>query len=208
MLVGDTAYNERLRFRRALEATRETTAKGLEHQRKEVARNAPVDGADPTKLHDQMGRPLWWKDFIGRLKKLNGALQFQDSPSAPDKTVALLYPASEKQDDGGEKTVLRFLCAFDKTMLPEYTVLMPTYDKAWDTEKRDLVQTLKTTKFLRGWREVLVMLLRTGLVRMRDTEALFPLAGNLRKSWKDHLNAPPKQPKSRPTQGLIEVATR
>lgn len=182
MLIYDTPALERQKFRKVVENTRALTASGLAHQAREVARNNPVDGFDPTNAEHQMGRPLHWKEFVSRLKKLNPNLMFEDSPSQPDRTVALLYPLQVKNDTGSMEVKKQFLCAFDKTMLTEYTVLHPVYEWAWDAEKRDFVKVLKTTRFARGWREVLVKLLTAHLATRPDIDVLFPL-NTIRKSW-------------------------
>lgn len=191
MLIQDTPYLERKRVESTVIRTRELTKSALDHQRVEVAKNNPVDGLDPTKLEHQLGRPLWWKTMVQRVQKMNPYIQFQDSLANPNTTIAVLYPALEAEPTGGEKTVLRYLMAFDKIMLPEYTVLMPVYDEAWDSEKRDFVKTLRTTKFMRGWREILRRLLDTNLVTHTDVDELFPTYSNVRKSWHDWKQAEP-----------------
>lgn len=197
MLIGDTPYLERKRVESTLVRTRELTRKALDHQTIEVNKNRPVDGFDPTILEHQLGRPLWWKEIVRRIQKMNPQIQIQDSLACPNTTVAVLYPDVEVEPTGGVKQVQRFLMAFDKIMLPEYTVLMPVYDSAWDTEKRDFVKTLKTTKFMRGWREVVRRLLDTGLVKDSDVTELFPTFSNVRKSWHDWKQAEPLYKKKR-----------
>lgn len=194
MLVGDTNYKKRLQFRNQLEKTRALTSSALAFQDNEVRKTLPVDGFDPRRFEHQLGRGLWWKELVRRIQKMNPTLKMEDSPSSPDKTLALLYPDVEKADDGGVKHVWRFLCAFDKVFLPEWTQLLPVYDWAWDTEKRDFVQVLKTTRFLRGWREVLIRLLRSKLIKQEDVNALFPTAAQ-RKSWHELLKLPPRERK-------------
>lgn len=201
MLICDSPYQKRERYRNVVEKTRELTATGLAHQSEQVARNNPVDGFDPTVEEHQMGRPLFWKEFISRILKMNSNLMFEDSPSAPETTTALLYPELLKTETGGTELKKHFLCAFDKCVLPEYTVLKPVYEWAWDTEKRDFVKVLKTTKFVRGWREVLVKLLSAKLIRNADVEVLFPLT-RIRKSWHD-LTQPREQ-----RGGLIQLVPR
>ena len=197
MLIGDSQYQERQLVTSRVERTRAITAQGFAHQKTEVARNDPVDGFDPTNMEHQMGRPLWWKNLVTRLQQANPNLQFQDSPSAPDTVIALLYPAVDVEPDGGRKNVLRFLCAFDKRVLPEYSVHLPTYDHNFDPERRDYVRTLKTTKRIRGWREVLMMCLRSRLLRQSDVDLLFP-QGHIRKSWWEQEKAGPIERKTQP----------
>lgn len=207
MLIIDSPTAKRQQFWKRVEKTRELTSSALAHQGREVARNLPVDGFDPTKVHHQMGRAMSWREFVARIKRLNNALQIQDSPSAPDKVAALLYPVVVQTETGGTENKLQFLCAFDKAVLPEHTVLMPVYERAWDSEKKDFVRTLKTTKFTRGWREVLVRMLRAGLVRKADVDVVFPenLSG-VRKSWYEQLKAPVEEKKQKIQGPLIQLA--
>ena len=203
MLILDTPKQERQRYFKVVENTRQLTAQGLAHQRREVQRNAPVDGFDPTREEHQMGKPLNWRTLVSSIQKLNPDVMFEDSPSAPDKTIALLYPLQVTNETGGTELKKQFLCAFEKEMLPEYTVLRPVYEWAWDETARDFVKVLKTTRFLRGWREVLVMLLNAGLVTQADVDLLFPVS-RIRRSWHELTrNRPVKKQRTGP---LIELA--
>ena len=91
-------------------------------------------------------------------------------------------------------------------MLPEYSVHLPTYENVFDPESKSVVRTLKTTKRIRGWREVLMMALRACLIRKSDLDLLFP-EGHVRKSWWEQLKSGPiekRDPKrNRP---LIQLA--
>ena len=204
MLIYDTPAQERQRLGKVVEKTRAITASGLAHQDAQVARNNPVDGFDPTVVEHQMGKPLWWKELVSRIQKMNTSVMFEDSPSAPDTTIALLYPLQVDTETGGKEMKKQFLCAFEKQVLPEFTVLRPVYEWAWDAEKKDFQKVLKTTKFIRGWREVLVMMLTTGLVTQMDLDLLFPVS-RIRKSWHDFThNRPIKQLR----KGPIELVSR
>lgn len=182
MLISDTPYQERGRWRKALERTREITQSTLREQKRQVAETErTVDGFDPTNLIKQMGRPLHPNEFMRRLAQLNSALQFKLGPAGG---WAILKPTPVRHPDGGEKLELTYTgISFENQVMPEYTVLKPEYDTAWDSESKDIVKTLRTVREVRGWRTVVGRLLMAGLVSPTKVRELFSTDSNTRASW-------------------------
>lgn len=185
MLIADTSFQDRQRWRKTVDATRALAQGALAEQKLQVraTRESQTEAgtANPTNPLDQMGRPMTGHQLYGILRKCNSHLLVQDSPTNPN-IYALLYPQMERQPDGGEKRVLRFLCAFEKGYMPEFEVLHPQYDTAWDSEKKDFVETLKTVRQTRGWRTVLGRCLQAGLITKQQVREYFSGEPN-RASW-------------------------
>lgn len=183
MLIADSGYQDRARWRKAIENTRALTQQELASQKRQVKETQESEGGkfNPTNILDQMGRPMSSHELIRRLQKISSNLIFQKNNLG---NFAVLTPRVERQPDGGEKTILSYTGVwFEDAIMPEYSVLSPTYDTAWDSEKRDIVQTLKTVKPTMGWRNVLGKLLLSGLVSPLKVRELFATEANKRASY-------------------------
>jgi hypothetical protein len=185
MLIADTAYQERERWRKTIERTRALTAQALAHQAWQVRKTRESETengiADPRNTAQQIGRPLMPHQLMAKLLRMNGNLVFQKNNLG---NWAILYPAKERQADGGEKEVLRYAAWFEDSTLTEWDIENPQYHRAWDAEKRDFVDTLQTTKLKPGWRGVLSKLLRLNLITLGGIRAEFNPSVT-RKSWKE-----------------------
>ena len=192
MIVGDTAYQDRVRWRRTVERTRQLAQDSIAHQAWQVkdtlvSKTARGD-ANPTNPLDQMGKPMTSNQLISILQKCNPNIIFKDSLA--DKTkLQVMYPDKEKQPDGGESVVLRFLCAMEKGFMPEFSILPPKYDTCWESEKKNLQQTLTSVRETRGWRTVVGRCMRARLITKEQVKQYFGHAA--RKNWHEWMNAAP-----------------
>lgn len=184
MLLQDTPFKERMRRAESLFRTRAITSKALEHQAQEVKKTLPVDGFDPRKADHQMGKGMWSQELCTKLSRLVDPFIVIDS--LDHKSINILKPVKTIEPDGGVKTRLILAVALEKGWTPEFSIVHPVYDTAWDTEKNDLVPTLNTVRETRGWRTVLTALLNQGMLTASQVREHFPYQGqfSLRQSWK------------------------
>jgi hypothetical protein len=127
-----------------------------EYQRNEEASTAD-DGDRTTKDWDaQVGIPLVGPRIIGRLKKLNRNLWFEVSAADPAKTGVYILKSDGK--GGMEK---QFICGMETELSPEFSV-------------RVVDDAGKFKGEIRGWRTMLMRLIKGGFVQQ---EAAFRLFG-------------------------------
>lgn len=175
-MIADTDYQQRARWRKAVETTRAITQGALADQKRQVAETERASD-----LLKQMGRPMHPSELRTRLTKANSSLQFQKNNLG---NWAILIPRPAVTLNGTSTITLAYTGVwFEDTILPEYSVLHPTYDTAWDSEARDIVKTLKTVKPQMGWRTIVGRLLMAGLVSPPRIRELFGTHINLRASF-------------------------
>lgn len=113
----------------------------------------PDAGRDTTDKEAQRGIELESSRIIGRLRKLNPNLWFEQSNADATKMgIYYLDPLAE----GGR----RFLCGFETGISPEFSVRLVDENGNFKSEKR-------------GWRTVLSKLIRKGFISEVGAFALF-----------------------------------
>ena len=120
-----------------------------------------------------VGRPLGWREFIRKLKKLNPALIIMDGgyPNA----IQLRLP--DPNPEPGEPNT-KYVGGFKKQVLSEF-----------DTATTD--EWGVADKFERGWRTVILHLIKWGYARKEDADRIFGEAsGNTRSDlWSRQIQA-------------------
>lgn len=127
-------------------------------QEKEQAASAPDADHPTTLLEAQVGRPFTGQEIAARLLKLNSNLLFERSLAAPDKMGIYL---------GARK---RFLFGFEYGYSPEFSV----------RHVDDKGQFVRET---RGWRTVLMRLIRQQLISPGGATRLFGLPSRTSRNW-------------------------
>ena len=182
-MILDTAGQDRLRWRKTVEKTRELAANSIAHQQWQVEKTQKSETSrgilDPRQAEHQLGRPLMPQILMARLKKMNPQLMFQKNPLG---NWMVTYPTKERTMDGGEKDILRMAAWFENGVVPEFDIQHPVYDQVWDAEKRDFATTLKTVRPTPGWRQILSRLLKLKLANVQSIREHFGQDGQ-RKSW-------------------------
>ena len=185
MLVQDTSAQDRLRWRKVVENTRQIAADSIAHQKWQVDKTQKSETGrgilDPRQTEHQLGRPLMPQILMARLKRMNPSLMFLKNSLG---NWSVVYPIKERTPDGGEKEVLRMAAWFENSVVPEFDIQHPVYDKVWDAEKRDFQATLKTVRPTPGWRQILSRLLKLKLATLSGIRENFGYDSQ-RKSWLD-----------------------
>lgn len=182
MLTADTSVLNRWRQWGRVERTRELTAKALADQ---IASNdtilAPDDKFDVTEANAQLGRTLTWRELQTKLHACNPNLFFEVSISCPSLRGAYAM-LPDKANPWQSAKVKTYLAGFPNSeRIPEFSIQHYKLDRRpipgdangqWETYK-------KFTHTTRGWRNVLVMLLRQGLLQPGAVQRNFP------NCWRD-----------------------
>jgi len=129
-------------------------------QDKEAAASAPDADHPTTSLEAQVGRPLTGHEIAARLRKLNGNLIFERSLAVPDKMG--IYHVHDGRKD--------FLMGYEYGYSPEFSV----------RHVNDKGQFVKET---RGWRTVLMRLIRQRLITASGAARLFGLPTRTSHNW-------------------------
>lgn len=117
-----------------------------------------------------LGNPMGFSEFILKLRKLNPALIIQDG-GYPNAVAVRIF-----RDNGdGEGPRLTYLTGFLKEVLPEYSSVT--------TDEHGVAQNEK-----RGWRSVLLMLLKQRVLSYPDVVRVFGDAvGQRSNRWHEQL---------------------
>jgi hypothetical protein len=179
---GTRARQERRGYATAFERNAQ-----LEQQKREDVYVAP-DGSRPRNvLEAGTGRPLSGVEVQRRLLVLNPSLIFQDSPH-PGRICILRRLSDPVLGD-----TLHYVCAMERGLMPEFSVLnfieQPYFDAA--TQATPLATgTMKTRLVIdsrnpetRGWRTVVLRLIKERLVTREGVERLFGLPSHDSANW-------------------------
>src|SRR6266478_5344853 len=167
MLIKDSEtileHGERL----IQDRTQETTKHALEQQiRREGAATGADAGMDMTDPEQRWGRRMHVTDVIKCLKRMNPGLIFEVSRHT--NTLMGIYIMDWVRDDLGTlQYERRFIMGCENGIMPEFTIVIPEYISIPDPNDRSAEAKVKIKQFAgmkRGWRAILVTLLREGLV--------------------------------------------
>jgi hypothetical protein len=109
----------------------------------------------------RVGRAMASGEFLGRIKKLVPCLHFTDGRLENDIAIFRTYPCPQPQLDGRDFEYL-FYCPSGN--LPEYSI--------YEFDERDIL----VRERLRGWRTVLLRLIRSGLLTIEQSDREFGAA--------------------------------
>lgn len=157
---------------------------------------APDAGRDTSNILAQMGRPLASEEVQRRLRLCNPRLVFERSIRYPELT-GIYVMTWERNASGGWDYNKKHFCGMESGIMPEFTVLHRTEKpvanpELFGTEKPvDAVDWLKVPTYAgetRGWRTVLIRLLKANLVSRGQVETHFGwLPSKDSSKWHEHV---------------------
>ena len=184
MLIRDSVSQERWA---AGESSEQKLARAQRLLAEEIESNTVTvrddAGFDTSNILAQMGRPMTCQEVIDKLKKCSNRLYFERSKSDPTKWgVYVLDPkGSVHVNDRGEVLCLIHVCGMEAGIMPEFSIIHKTVKRVPDPDAigantgRELkwkeIETFADET--RGWRTVLLRLLRSGIVNQLDIETHF-----------------------------------
>lgn len=147
-----------------------------------------TDGARPRNVREAgVGRPLGGMEVQRRLLQLNPALIFEPS-SYPGRICIkhwILDPVLGK--------TLQYVCAMERGLMPEFSILNYVEEEYFDARTRAtpegtglIKKRLKIDEKnpeTRGWRTVLVRLIKERLISREGAERLFGLPSHDSRNW-------------------------
>lgn len=172
------------KFLEGLEAGREKSKQELIEQiGRDVATVAPDGSMDTTSPEQRMGTPMYGEVLRRKLQRLNPSLRFERSVAFPDKTGiyragGIFVDAITHKDEGRE-----FICGMETGIMPEYSILHPEEITVPHPDHPAGQKILKFNRETRGWRSVLAMLLRKGLITQAQINKHFPAAEGKSARW-------------------------
>jgi len=175
---------ERRRRRDIVEKTRALDRESVQSKiRNDETTVASDGGLDTTNAEQQLGAPLSAPEFIRRLKILNSHLIFEVSNGDPTKYGIYIMQWVRDPLLGTHEYEKRFLVGFENGFMPEFSVRHFKIERVPDPDFRGGWRAVKTfAKETRGWRTVLMRLIRLGLIREPEMRMNFRLTRDSR-NW-------------------------
>lgn len=182
-LVLDTETQQQHAMAAGAEASAAKRAEMLDQEIRSNTISVEDDaGRNSGDILAQLGRPLAAQEVIRRLKLCNGRLIFEQSIRYPNLT-GIYIEKWERNAAGGWTKRKMHICGMESGIMPEFSVLHKTTKQVanpdlFGTEKpvgRDL-QWKEVPTFLdqtRGWRTVLLRLMKANLINRWDVEQHF-----------------------------------
>lgn len=137
---------------------------------------APDGDRTVTSLEAQLGKPMTSQQVIERLKRINSRLHFEISLADPTKMGIYLVGPSKQ-----------FICGMERGFMPEFSV---RHSEEIEMPSPDLDGTKKKVKRItretRGWRTVLLRLMKARIITISDVYAHFALSRDS-KNWKEQV---------------------
>ena len=139
------------------------------------------NGRDRSNLLAQLGRPLTSQELMRRLKLCNPKLIFEQAIRQP-RYGGIYVEVTERNASGGWETRKVHVCGFEWGMMPEFSVVHKTKTSLPDPELLGSTKPTREVKWkevetfadeTRGWRTVLIRLLKARLVNRIDVEQYF-----------------------------------
>lgn len=185
MLTLDTADLERQqrisRFQEEQHRNLEMLWDNLERKTVTVAKDGDLV---TTNLERQLGTPISSEEFMRRLGRMNPKLIFE--PTLDNPLRIGIYIAERRINEAGDEVEDKmYVSAFDRGYLPERSVRHVKKSLQSDPDPRNKGGWIEVEEFqreTRGWRTVLVRLLRAKLIRMPEIDREFPPNWNSR-NW-------------------------
>ena len=162
-------------------ASREQSDRLLEGEYRNLASTtAPDAGYDTGDPLQQVGRPLERAELQRRLLRCNRNLHFEISLQDPTKSGIYLLKPDGKQ----------FICGFESGVSPEFSVRHFEKERVPDPQSPGEWRFVrKFVRETRGWRTVLLRLLRMRVVTLPAIEANFaPQQGRQSYNWHELIN--------------------
>jgi hypothetical protein len=139
---------------------------------------APDGDLDPTNWQQRLGRPVTSDEMERRLKYCNRNLIFEPSLADPSKIGIYIV---ENRDGMAAK---RFLCGMGRGHMPEYSFLVPKWERAPDPDNPgEWIQVKQFSQEVRGWRTVLMRLKKDKIITQYQIENYWPLPYGQSRNW-------------------------
>jgi hypothetical protein len=148
---------------------KENLAKLKEENRKLAAKSKIKDQSLLENKDMAIGSPMDWHDLVRLLTKMNPALIIEDG--GVRNALAVRYPGHLEDGTYGK----RYITGFYKEVLPEFSCIL--------SDERG-----RATRECRGWRTVLVPLIRQGIISYKNAVDVFGEPNGQRSGrWKELL---------------------
>lgn len=170
-----------------VQRTREITEDALQQritlEKHSTGMDAQMDMTDP---EARWGRKMDVKDVIKNLQVMNDKLIFEVANAMP--TLMGMYIMEWIRDDnGGLVYDRRYIMAMENGTMPEFTIVFA--DKIEIPDPKNPAGTVKIKSFAamkRGWRAILVTLLREKLITESDIQRHFKITeGRESRVWQE-----------------------
>jgi hypothetical protein len=174
MLAKDSEFLKREAAAQIREAQQDRQAEMLATQKaKDAETIAPDAGFDTTSAAQQLGRPMLASAIQAKLKTLNPSFIFERSVADPSKMGIYVFDGVSNM--GTLYAGRRFVMGMEAGMTPEFSI-----------REND---GKKITSEIRGWRTVLVRLIRERLIARTAAENAFHInTGRESENWMKYVN--------------------
>lgn len=197
MLVLDTAGQEQWQKEAARQRAASLRDQAILHDIHSNSITVSDDnGTDVSNLLAQMGRPLSAQEVIRRLKIINPSLIFELSIKYPN-LYGIYINHQQRNATGGWDTVKTHICGMESGIMPEFSVLHKKKINVVDPDVFSGKQLPRDEKAgwkeidtfsdeTRGWRSVLIRLMKQKLITRYDVQRHFNwLPDRDSKKWHD-----------------------
>lgn len=134
--------------------------------------------SDVTNLLEQMGRPLSADTVISKLRRLNQNLIFEQSINYPELTG--IYVSFPKKTLTGIVVDRQHVCGMPSppALLPEFSVRhYKMVEKPNPKDKYEIIKVREFADETRGWRTVILRLIKERLISQSAAEREFDISG-------------------------------
>jgi len=216
MLIKTDDNQKPIRERDQVEWTRDQTigAEKAHIRREEHPFTPDGNGMDVTNAEQRMGRPMSAWSIQQKLQKIRPFLVFERSNADPSKTG--IYLQSPVYDPFLYKGRLQFVCGMESGLkqghnrfIPEFSIIEPRYVDVPDPGAEGGTRKQRTMKCeIRGWRSVLAVLLKYGILSAHDIEKHFQISlGRDSQKWQEMLQGEIQIETQQPTEVFSNVRT-
>ena len=150
----------------------------------------PDGSADVTDPEQQAGRRLPRRMVIQRIQKMNPNLVYEQATNYPDRGGIYFNGARENIVTGEMEQGHWFICGIPHDMVNEFDLRYAVPDTIVDPTVAFHEQHIqKADQRDRGWRSVLLVLVKNGLIELARAEELFHIGqGRSSRNWQEAVN--------------------
>lgn len=182
---------ERAAGERTEKARAEDRARQVEDIRRESDLLKPDAGRDVTDPEQQAGRILPRSLVMQRLRKLNPALLYEQARKFPDRGGIYYAGYLEDRTTGRVEYGRWFICGIPHERVREFDLRITTPRMIPDTSIALHSQTIQGVEGReRGWRSILLELVRAGLIPLDRADLAFHITGGpSSKNWQTAMSS-------------------
>jgi hypothetical protein len=201
MLIKDDAVIQSHAEKAVTERTRDITTKALEERVRNESLSTGADaGMDMTNPEARWGRKMDVQDVIRNLRLMNTNLTFEPARNFPSLMGVYVTEWTRDESTGGLSYGRRYVMAMENGMMPEFTIVYADQIMLPDPKDPQAKMRLKQfSSMKRGWRAVLVTLLREGIIQEGQLTQWKITEGQESRVWKEETEG--TQPISVETKG-------